>query len=533
MSRRQRRRFHRDAGTHDKETPVLPDTLSQSLERCSTLPSLPTVVMRVIELARAPDVNTQEIVTTLGSDPALSARLLSLANTVIYAGYRPAEDLSQAVHRVGLEGTLSMALGCSLVFTATEHDAQALDLERYWQRSLIGALIARSLAESLSLPDSGALFTAALLQDIGILALHASVPARYRALHAEAGDHRRLVEAERQAFGVDHAMVGAWLAERWGLSQRMRDWIAGSHDPLIEDAGPAARAANCIIAAGGIADGWLQGEAALSLEMAAVEACFSLDTESLIERLMGLQEQLPGVANLYDVAVPERLDPQQLMLEAKMLLAERNAQLQQDLLRQRQELEALRREHAELAQQARRDALTGLANRLQLEEALAGAFDDAQRAERPLSLVFIDLDRFKAVNDQYGHAVGDEVLRRFGALLAELTQGNEAPAGRYGGEEFVVLLGGCDTHGAQAFAERLRARLAVTPLANLESGPLFVTASYGIATQQWHAFSDASELLRAADAGMYQSKQSGCDRVTVHPGRAPLAVGDGVDPLQR
>lgn len=510
---------------------MLPDTLSESLKRCSTLPSLPTVVMRVIELARDPDVNIQEIVGTLSSDPALSARLLSLANTVFYAGHRPVEDLPQAVHRVGLERTLSMALGCSLVCTGADHDAQALDLERYWQRSLIAAMIARSLAESLNLPDSGALFTAALLQDIGVLALHASDPARYRALHAEAHDHRRLAEAERQAFGADHAVVGAWLAERWGLSERMRGWIARSHDSLIEEADPAGQAINCIIAAGWIADGWLQGESALSLEMAAVEACFALDTESLIERLMGLQEQLPGVAHLYEVTVPERLDPQRLMLEAKMLLAERNAQLQQDLHRQRQELEALRREHATLAQQARRDALTGLDNRLQLEEALSGAFDEAQRAERPLSLVFIDLDRFKAVNDQYGHAVGDEVLRRFGALLTELVDDSEARAGRYGGEEFVVVLRECDTHRAHAFVERLRARLALTPLAELDGRPLFVTASYGIATQQRREFPDVAALIRAADAGMYHSKQSGCDRVTVHPERvsmtAPLAASAG------
>ncbi|KXS39485.1 MAG: putative signal protein with GGDEF domain [Halomonadaceae bacterium T82-2] len=502
---------------------MLPDTLSQSLARCTALPSLPAVVMRVIEMAGDPEVSLRAVAATLSQDPALAARLLSLANTVLHVGRYPIEDVQQAVQRIGLDRTLSLALGCSLVCNPRDAD-EAPFLERYWQRALISAMVARSLAEALALESrSGSAFTAALLQDIGMLALQAALPETYRPLLGQTMPHARLVRAERELLGTDHAEVGAWLAQRWRLPERMVGWIRDSHAVLEPGAEGDRLALNCVIAAGRIADGWQQGEAELSGVMAALETGLGMEAPQMVEQLMMLQAQLPRLAALFRVGAPDALDAQQLMLEAKWLLAEQNARLQHDLHRQRAELEALRDQHQRLARQAHCDALTGLANRRQLEDSLNRAFDAASLDDTALTVVFIDLDRFKAFNDRHGHACGDEVLRRFGRLLAELVAQRGGEVGRYGGEEFLLILPGIDSQAAEEVVACFQSWLSRTPMAEVEGEALFVTASYGIATHcpGDQAFADVAALVHAADAGMYRAKGRGGSRVTIHEAGDP------------
>ncbi|QJQ96304.1 MULTISPECIES: GGDEF domain-containing protein [Halomonadaceae] len=501
---------------------MLPYALRQSLENCTQLPSLPTVVLRVIELARDPDACIRDIVTTIGSDPALAVRLLSLANTVYYANHTPVEDLQQAVNRIGIERTLSLALGCSLVSASDNESAQGLNLEHYWQRSLLCALNARSLAESLGLEaESGVLFTASLLQDIGMLAIHAVDGEQYQPLLDQADHHRALVALETRTYETDHAEVGGWLTEQWQLSARTSQWIRHSHGSLIKPESREQKAQNCIIAAGLLADAWLSGEAALSETMASLEPYFGLESAEMIAKIMTLQEQLPAVATLYNISLPERLDPNQLMFEAKLLLAERNARLQQDVIRQQQEIEALRRQQELLSRQVHTDALTRLDNRLHLERCLKTLFERAGKTSRPLSVIFIDLDRFKEINDGYGHNVGDEVLKRFADILRESVKEHDFHAGRYGGEEFLVLLPDQPADEAQRFAELLRCRVGAEPLAHVLGTPILVTASYGIAAVACDTpFDHMTELLEAADRSMYQSKHEGGDRITVFPSLA-------------
>lgn len=489
---------------------MIPDALRDSLEQSKTLPSPSSVVLRVIELARDPDVSLQKIVAVLNSDPALSASLLSLANTVFYASHRPVEHLQEAINRIGLERTLSMALGCSLASATTSETGLSTTFDNYWQRSLISALIARQLAVTLGRPmDSGVLFTAALLQDIGMLALHASDSDHYRSLCARAADHTQLAELERDHYGVDHAAVGAWLAQSWRLSERTVSWIGASHQRLQAATTDERRAGNCVIASASLADAWLQGETALSSALSEIEEVFGIDTPTLVDAMIALQEELPRVAALYAVTPPERLDGQRLLHASKQLLAEQNAQLQQDLLRQQQEIEALKRQQQSLSQQVRCDPLTQLGNRRYLEETLEQAFGAALQG---VSVVFIDLDRFKALNDTHGHAFGDEILCKLATLLAAFCAGSGAHVGRYGGEEFVIVLSDHDADQARCFVDDMCHELAVAVWNTASVTGLPVTASYGVATHGYgERFESPEALLSAADECMYHAKYAGGD----------------------
>lgn len=168
---------------------------------------------------------------------------------------------------------------------------------------------------------------------------------------------------------------------------------------------------------------------------------------------------------------------------------------------------------------ARHDGLTGLCNRQEFDAALEREFSRAQRAGDPLSVVLVDVDHFKAVNDTHGHQRGDEVLRQVGAGLEQLAR-REDVAARYGGEEFVVLLPGVDGAGATAFAERVRARLRD----GVDAVP--ITVSAGVACYPENAI-DLDALVGRADAALYEAKRGGRDRVVTSSVHArPAAVAD-------
>lgn len=161
---------------------------------------------------------------------------------------------------------------------------------------------------------------------------------------------------------------------------------------------------------------------------------------------------------------------------------------------------------AELSRLARSDALTGLTNRRGFDESFARETARARRTAEPVTVVLIDIDHFKRVNDDHGHEVGDEVLRHVGRRLAETARSMDVCA-RIGGEEFVVLLPGCAAAEGLQAAERFRTAIA-------DAAPLPVTASAGVATLGLHV-DDPEALLGAADAALYEAKRAGRDRSEV------------------
>ena len=174
----------------------------------------------------------------------------------------------------------------------------------------------------------------------------------------------------------------------------------------------------------------------------------------------------------------------------------------------------LRHQRDLFAQQSRTDALTGLANRRHFNGALERACADARGAGTPLSLLILDLDHFKRVNDQHGHDAGDACLARFGERLREHFQLPNALLARLGGEEFAVLLPGIAPVAAAAHAEGLRASLAAQPLL-LRDGPVPVSVSIGVAGPGEGDAGDGAELYRAADRALYRAKSEGRDRVRI------------------
>jgi diguanylate cyclase (GGDEF)-like protein len=187
-------------------------------------------------------------------------------------------------------------------------------------------------------------------------------------------------------------------------------------------------------------------------------------------------------------------------LRVRLHAGRRILMLQQELLQTR---EALR-------EQATHDGLTGLLNRSTILEILEAEISRAERAEEPVSVVMADLDRFKSINDTYGHLAGDAVLREAARRLKATARCYDS-VGRYGGEEFLLVLPGCDATAAAAQAERMRDIIASSPFIT-PTQPVPVTVSMGVSCS---TLCPPDALIREADDGLYEAKAAGRNRVVV------------------
>ena len=195
-------------------------------------------------------------------------------------------------------------------------------------------------------------------------------------------------------------------------------------------------------------------------------------------------------------------------LKARLRSMLRIKRLQEELEeRERQLLEANER----LRHMSRTDGLTGLDNRRYLEQQLDMMYAHSERLGEPLSCVICDLDRFKSVNDTYGHQAGDAILKQFAVILKREAREIDRVA-RYGGEEFVILLPGTVLDAAVTFAERVRKEVEEHTF-TFDGGQVQRTASFGVAAWPHPRISDCDGILRAADDALYVAKETGRNRV--------------------
>lgn len=177
-----------------------------------------------------------------------------------------------------------------------------------------------------------------------------------------------------------------------------------------------------------------------------------------------------------------------------------------------------------LAEKAQIDGLTGLSNRAFFDTRVKDEFERARRYNKPLSLVMTDVDRFKSVNDTYGHTFGDTVLSEVAEAMRHVTRTTDVIA-RYGGEEFVAVLPEQDLDGAIIFAKRARETIEALTLEH-NNVPVKITSSFGVASTNEVGFSDVMHLVECADKALYGAKQGGRNRVY-------LWNGTGTSPVAR
>ena len=195
-------------------------------------------------------------------------------------------------------------------------------------------------------------------------------------------------------------------------------------------------------------------------------------------------------------------------LEARIKSLLRIKALQEDLSQRERQLAEM---NDRLRHMSQTDALTELDNRRYIEERLTEMFGHAARFGEPLACVMCDLDRFKPVNDTHGHQAGDAVLRQFARILRHEAREIDR-VGRYGGEEFILLLPGTTAEAATVFAERVRAAIEACTF-TFTGGSIRMTMSCGIASWPHPEIASSDALVKAADDALYVAKETGRNRV--------------------
>lgn len=196
--------------------------------------------------------------------------------------------------------------------------------------------------------------------------------------------------------------------------------------------------------------------------------------------------------------------------DAGELIARVNTQLRLKRLH-----DALLEKTERLSKLADKDGLTGLYNHRYFQDKLTEEFVRAKRYELPLSNILMDIDYFKKINDTYGHAVGDVVLKGIGSMLKGSTRKDIDTPARYGGEEFAIILPHTELSKALKVAERLRKAVAEHPF-KVPSGQISITVSFGVAAIPHPEINDKQTLIKASDEALYRAKEKGRNKVEAY-----------------
>jgi len=488
------------------------------LSCCRDLPSPPGIALKILAMAQDPEVVLSTAAEVIAQDVALAARMLRIANSPLYASRRRVENLSQAFTLLGLNATLTLALGFSL---SSRMRRPGMDEgsreETIWRRSVVAAVACRLLGQKVGQQKLEQLLLAGLLQDIGALVLLQVEPDVYHQILDASASPQAQLQLETEQFGCDHAAVGEWIARSWNLPDLLTDAIGASESPVSPSPFDA-----CVAASGYVAELWFSEDTTQARGQAIeqVRLRLGLDSAALDAVIQQMTLMLPDVAAMFEIRITQPESLTALLEQARELLVLRNLREIQEAARARKDADAAEIRVRELAEEVRRDPLTGLFNRTQLEYVLDKEFGAATRHGWPLSIAFMDLDDFKRINDRWGHQVGDQVLRSFSEKLQEELRATDILA-RYGGEEFLVVLPGTFQADAQAVIERILAKVAGSPMAQVDGEPLYITFSAGLATQSGlDEFESAESLLKAADEALYLAKREGRNRVTSSRARA-------------
>ena len=487
-----------------------PKDLHARIRAASNLPSPTAVAARLIEIADDPDLSMTMVVEVLRTDPALSAKLLRLANSPLYARRRRIDTLQQAVTMLGLDAVMTAALSLTLLSDGEGMGATSLVFRTHWTRSVHAAVAAQVLAQRCTGVPPADAFLAALVQDIGVLVVARLEPQTYGTL-GRTSNHGDFVRVELDTLGLDHAEIGAELLESWNLPDHVVEAVRHSH---AADGGGNDRLAAVVAISGLVADA-IAGDVEAGHDATEAAEQIGVDRQVFAAVLDDVAKALPELAPLLHATVPpaDRLAELAAELIMGRLMSAHAAadRLREDLGRAEHILSAME-------QQNRIDPLTHLLSRRGLDLALNEHFQQWVRFGWPMAVLFCDIDHFKVVNDTYGHQGGDEALQLVAERVVDVLRDGDV-VGRYGGDEIVIILPAVSAEQAAVVAGRMVEAFDIEPLHFRNGSDHRQTLSIGISsTEHLVARSAVTDLLTAADEALYEAKRQGRNRWCVaHP----------------
>ena len=493
--------------------------LEKKLQSCPSLPSPTNVAIQIIKLANEPEVDIDRIIKILHCDPALASKILRIANSPLYPYSKKIENLHQAVMVLGLNATISLALSFSLMKSLQTHRRSGLDYSLYWKRAILAGTACRVLGAACGLAEIEELYLSSLIQDLGMLALDQVFLDLYNPPELDQTCHASIIAHEKQCLAVNHAAVGSWLLTQWNFPDRIRLAIAGSDDSSrIPPQDERAKFVYCVSLSGKIAEIFLRESHSEYLQVVKEEAhnLLNLTPEALMEVLEKTEVLIPETEKIFQTDLQTWTEPQAILEKAREALLLRSLQTIKEVQELQINKATMEAQFQNLEEIHRNDPLTGTVARAYLDQYLDSSFKQALANEECLTLVFGDLDKFKSVNDTYGHQAGDSILQSTARLLLAQVRTTDM-VGRYGAEEFVLILPKTSSPAAKIVCERILSAFRNSTHEIAKNQKIAVTISLGVATHTPDMpYTNITALLLAADKAAYHSKSHGRNQCTYY-----------------
>ncbi len=495
-------------------------TVKELFDEKVRLPSPPAIALKILEAVRGEDNSFDDIAQVIMSDPSLTVRVLKIANSSLYGLTKTVTSLSQATGLIGTDAIKNIALSFVIVQEFQNPLQGRFDLQYFWRRSVTTAVAADVIGKTVKHKDQD-LFVTGLLQDIGVLLLFLSLPEDYTTvLDKKRISGNRLSRAETEQFGCDHTEIALYLSNAWNLPDAIKYPIRYSHTP--EEAEEQFRESATILdladKTSSIYHG-LHSNKKVTEVLAGFNQEWGFSSKQANDLIDLIGERSREILALFTIDPGETKPLSIIMQEANEALGELNLSYEQVVLELKQAKQnadqlamELQQANQNLKKLAYRDGLTGLYNKRYFHKVCTTELERSIRYKLPFSLLILDIDFFKKVNDTYGHPAGDMVLEKISNSILRLIRNCDIAA-RVGGEEFAIILPETGLKGANVLAQRLRRGIEQEKFTAKETD-ISITISIGLtATELAKKELSVETFIKQSDQALYKAKQNGRNRV--------------------
>jgi len=496
--------------------------IRQLIEEQTNLPSPPAIAVQILNAVQNEDSSIQELARIISADPALTGKMLNVANSGFYSLPNEVTSVERALSVLGTNVIKNIALSFVIAAELRGDKQSTFNFDYFWRRSVTAAVAAELITTVLGVNNED-IFVTALLHDIGVLLMFLSKGDDYSTLLKE----RRntgvpLTELEQHKFGFDHQQLGFTLVTDWGLPESISLPIH-YHHATTSAPEEHRRTTEILWIADLLAAIYSESETVDKVRQLQEEMIelFDLDADQVRHVLDDVAHKSIDILKTFEIDPGDLKPYSQMLQEANAELGKLNLSyehLVMELKEAKEKAERLANElrdaNSRLQELVSRDGLTGLYNHRYFQEIMEKELARAQRYQSSVSLIMFDIDFFKKVNDNYGHPTGDLVLMNIARVVEGAVRPSDIVA-RYGGEEFAVILPETNETGMKVFAERLRRSIeGVTTIADKQQ--INVTISAGGATFTPDKPQVSKQMLiDTADRALYSSKRNGRNRVTI------------------
>lgn len=496
-------------------------TVEDILNKRIKLPSPPAIALKILKAVRQNDNSSKELAEVVMADPVLTARILKVANSSLYGLPNRVDSLAKAITLIGTQNLKNIALSFVIIQDFQNVPSDSFDLNVFWKRAISNAVSAEILAKNVCHKDHD-IFISALLQDIGVLILSLADPSSFtEIMDKKRVNGKNMSEIEKEQFGIDHAEIGSHFLNTWNLPDTICGPIRYHHckDPK-EPHGNSALILSFANKISAMYHGTQSNRKAVEVRQGLKET-YQLPDEQIDRIIDAIGEKAREVMELFAIKPGDMKPFSQIMQGAIEELGRLNFSYEQIVLELKQAKQNaeqlaidLKQANDRLRQLAFRDELTGLYNQRYLQQVIESELQRSIHHKHPLSLLLIDIDYFKKVNDTFGHIVGDHVLKNVSQIMAKLVRQSDMVA-RYGGEEFAIVMPETGKDRGMLLAQRVRRGIEQHQISN-NGQFISVTVSIGLVSTDMANVEIAKETFIAqSDQALYKAKTNGRNRVEI------------------